>query len=537
LFNPSSSSSRSAKPWQAASTLLSHVDETGFAVGAWAKADAKGFADAGLKLDAKDYAPRQYEAVKQPLLQKTLDALSRLDDDLVDQFDQPKNKKKTRGYVDESPNAHLPFVMDVYAPVGSKKKKAATPALPQRTANWADHIETIVHEDLLGESSAHELIAAHDQQVAEQIEVHDHEGLHAESVASEADTSVMGLDEEELARREAVQFETGHAQGVIQGREEGLTQGRAEGHEKGLVEGLAQGKEQGLAQGREEGLSEGRSQGLSEGRLDGFDKGVALGRTEGLQEGYQAGLAEGRTLGHAAGFDEGHAQGREEGLAQGERQASETFAEEMAAQREVFTNAAEGLQALLKDSKQFFEPLKRLALHMAEQLVLGELSASPQAIERLVQRCLDELDHPVKGVVVLELHPDDKARLQKQGSELTRGMRLEAVHYLQPGSVRVFANDTVVEDLVENRLQALANSLSIDTEAWRKQSALLAPAESAQEDQEPKASKVEASAAEDEAEADSEVDAAAEVPDEAPAAAEEDLTETEKQVESDDAHS
>ena len=537
MFNPSSSSSRSAKPWQAASTLLSHVDETGFAVGAWAKADAKGFADAGLKLDAKDYAPRQYEAVKQPLLQKTLDALSRLDDDLVDQFDQPKNKKKTRGYVDESPNAHLPFVMDVYAPVGSKKKKAATPALPQRTANWADHIETIVHEDLLGESSAHELIAAHDQQVAEQIEVHDHDGLHAESVASEADTSVTGVDEEELARREAVQFETGHAQGVIQGREEGLTQGRSEGHEKGLAEGLAQGKEQGLAQGREEGLAEGRTQGLNEGRLDGFDKGVALGRTEGLQEGYQAGLAEGRTLGHAAGFDEGHAQGREEGLAQGERQASETFAEEMAAQREVFTNAAEGLQALLKDSKQFFEPLKRLALHMAEQLVLGELSASPQAIERLVQRCLDELDHPVKGVVVLELHPDDKARLQKQGSELTRGMRLEAVHDLQPGSVRVFANDTVVEDLVENRLQALANSLSIDTEAWRKQSALLAPAESAQEDQEPEASKVEASAAEDESEADSEVDAATEVPDEAPAAAQEDLTETEKQVESDDAHS
>jgi hypothetical protein len=121
-----------------------------------------------------------------------------------------------------------------------------------------------------------------------------------------------------------------------------------------------------------------------------------------------------------------------------------------------------------------FEAMKRLALHMAEQLVLGELNTSPKAMERLVQRCLDELDHPVKGMVVLELHPDDKARLQKQDSELMRGIRLEAVHDMKPGSVRVFANDTVVEDLVENRLQALVNTLSIDEQAWQKQSAILA---------------------------------------------------------------
>ena len=517
MFNPSSSSSHSAKSWQAASTLLSHVDETGFAVGAWAKADPKGFADAGLKRQAKDYAPRQYEAVKQPLLQKTLDALSRLDDDLIEQFEPSKSTKKTRGYVDESPNAHLPFVMDVYAPLGSKPKKAVTPKLPKRTANWADQIETVVHEDLLGESSARELIAAHDQQVAEQIEVHaDASKPEGDNEAREAQPQVTGIDEGELARREAVQFETGHAQGLIQGREEG--------HQAGLQEGLAQGKAQGVVQGRESGLAEGCAQGLTEGRIEGFDKGLSLGRAEGLQEGYQAGLTEGRQLGHAAGYDDGHAKGQEEGVAQGEQKAGETFAAEMAVQREMFVNATEGLQVLLQDSKQFFEPMKRLALHMAEQLVLGELSTSPQVIERLVQRCLDELDHPVKGVVVLELHPDDKARLQKQGGELTRGMRLEAVHDLQPGSVRVFANDTVVEDLVENRLQALANSLSIDTEAWRKQSALLTQAESAQEALVEKPSKLETKPIETES------------ADGVDAHAVEDLVEIKEQVESDDVH-
>lgn len=468
MFNPSASSSRSAKPWQAASTLLSQVDETGFAVGDWVKSSAKGFTDAGLKPAVNDYETHQYTAVKQPLLQKTLDALSRLDDDMADGFEPNTFKKKTRGYVDESPNAHLPFVMDVYAPVGSKKKKQATPALPKRTANWADEIETVVHEDLLGDASAHELIAAHDQQAHAQAQ------LQADD-APEADTEagVAGIDEEELARREAVQFDTGHAQGVIQGREEGLSQGRQEGRQSGLEEGRAQGHAQGLAQGREEGLAEGHAKGMSEGRLDGFDKGVAQGRAEGVQEGYAAGLAQGREQGHTQGHDEGYAKGLDEGMEIGEKRANDTYADELAAQREVLTNAASGLQTLLADSKQFFEPMKRLALHLAEQLVLGELSASPQAMERLVQRCLDELDHPAQGVVVLELHPDDKARLQKHGSEFTRGMRLEAVHDLKPGSVRVFANDTVVEDLVENRLQALVASLQIDEAAWRKQSALL----------------------------------------------------------------
>jgi hypothetical protein len=48
-----------------------------------------------------------------------------------------------------------------------------------------------------------------------------------------------------------------------------------------------------------------------------------------------------------------------------------------------------------------FEPVKRLALHISEQLVLAELTISGQAIERLVQRCLDEIDlHGQSAVTV-----------------------------------------------------------------------------------------------------------------------------------------
>ncbi|MEY4121278.1 MAG: hypothetical protein RLZZ457_116, partial [Pseudomonadota bacterium] len=169
------------------------------------------------------------------------------------------------------------------------------------------------------------------------------------------------------------------------------------------------------------------------------------------------------------------AQGLAQGLEEGERKAREAMQQEVAAQCAVLSAVSHDLNALLQDPKKFFEPLKRLALHVAEHVVMKELSTSTEAIERLVQRCLDELDHPAKGAVVVELNPQDKERLQAQDSALVAGMRLDAVKGMKPGSVRLFANDTVVEDLVEHRLEALARSLMVDVEDWRAKSALAQP--------------------------------------------------------------
>jgi len=80
-----------------------------------------------------------------------------------------------------------------------------------------------------------------------------------------------------------------------------------------------------------------------------------------------------------------------------------------------------------------------------------------------------------RSAVVVELNPQDKERLQAQDSALVAGMRLDAVKGMKPGSVRLFANDRVVEDLVEHRLEALARSLMVDVEDWRAKSALAQP--------------------------------------------------------------
>jgi len=122
-----------------------------------------------------------------------------------------------------------------------------------------------------------------------------------------------------------------------------------------------------------------------------------------------------------------------------------------------------------------FEPLKRLALHLSEQLVLAELALDGSAIERLVQRCLDELAQHDESLVVVELNPADLVLLQelRERSGLAEGsaLRLQANERLLPGSVRASANDALVEDLIGERLSALARGLAVDGTRWRSKTA------------------------------------------------------------------
>ncbi len=170
------------------------------------------------------------------------------------------------------------------------------------------------------------------------------------------------------------------------------------------------------------------------------------------------------------------------GLAEGRQQAQQEHAQSRAAQDSELMQCLQNLQAavaqLQASPEQLYEPLKRLALHLAEQLVLGELTQSSQAVERLVRRCVDEL--APKGVAVqIALHPDDLALLQpwleRSQAEATAKpaapWRLQADESLQPGSVRASADDAVVNDLIEHRLDALARQLLVDPQRSAGQSA------------------------------------------------------------------
>ncbi len=178
-------------------------------------------------------------------------------------------------------------------------------------------------------------------------------------------------------------------------------------------------------------------------------------------------------------------QGRQHGLREAGEQARAEAAiwQQSAGQR--LGLLERGVQEMLQSPDRLHEPLKRLALHLAEQLVIGELSVSPQAIDRLVRRCVEELDAQRGVPVLIELHPDDLPPMQEalramgpEASESADASKqappwvLQGNAALLPGSVRASANDAVVSDLIEHRLEALARQLLVSPTQVRQQSAM-----------------------------------------------------------------
>ena len=184
-------------------------------------------------------------------------------------------------------------------------------------------------------------------------------------------------------------------------------------------------------------------------------------------------------LASAQGYEQGRLHGMQQALEQGRAEAQHSRAQ--MGQR--LTALETAVNELTQSPAQMHEPLKRLALHLAEQLVLAELSMSPQAIERLVQRCVDELAAQRGESVLIELHPDDLAPMQEmlkamtaEGAQPEEAKKepawvLQANASLLPGSVRASAHDAVVSDLIEHRLDDLARQLLAVPATARRQSA------------------------------------------------------------------
>jgi flagellar biosynthesis/type III secretory pathway protein FliH len=467
LFNQPHSA-RAATPWQPNAGIAQKLSSRGYATTSWTSDEPEEFADLSYPAKPSGFSAAHYQPTKQPLSEQAKASLALLEGEYRNEL---FGQEKPSPVVGTETNEHLPFVTDVYAATRKSKLRVnVDPSVLERAMAQAEMAETLVVSPITSDDKVADPIVIHPDvpDVTESVDVvevqvsgHDIEDDTTQTLVVDTEQAqvavvapsepelpavVGGISPDEVAQREAEQF----AKGLAQAREEAaiaLAQAAREASDANEV-AFAKGREEGLEQGKAEGLAEGLEQGLAQGLEQGKAQGIEEGKTEGLEA------------------------GKEQGLAEGEAKAREELADEMAAQRVVFENVANELGALIADPKKFFEPLKRLAMHMAEQVVLGELQTSSKGIERLVQRCLDELDHPVHGAVVLELNPQDKDLLQAQGGDFIKGMRLEAVHDMQRGSVRVFANDTVVEDLVNHRLEGLAKALLIDVDAWREKSPL-----------------------------------------------------------------
>ncbi len=174
---------------------------------------------------------------------------------------------------------------------------------------------------------------------------------------------------------------------------------------------------------------------------------------------------------------EGYAQGAQDTRAALQDEMGRELARQLAMDHALIKAVETALEALHQRPTVFFEPIKRLSLHLAEQLVLAELALDGSAIDRLVQRCVDELSLNDASMVRVELHPSDlqawRTLKERSGLSGSSDANVRANATLQPGSVRASANDALVDDLIGERLSALAQGLQIDEPRWRTRSALV----------------------------------------------------------------
>ena len=447
---------RPAKPWEAVNYLHASRDDLGFDAARWSKPDPIDFADAGLVAHSTGFDADRYEPMQEPLTPQAIKALALLDDEHRNEdFAEQKLDSKDGS----STNAHLPFVLDVYVPVGVKSG-------PPKQDKPNVQAMTPAHDEALsGNASLPSDAVLPEAQPQEMAPPESADATVTLALDAEADASQTATEPADLAAH------------VVAATDEGTsdepTAAPAEHSETEVQETPAQDL---VADAQADGdtpthgdTDDAQSAEVLDAKPQSEDAAEAAPETLSVT----AGIApEEVAQREAEQFERGLAQGLTQGLEQGAREAREAMAQEVADQCALLAKVTQEVQALLADPKQFFEPLKRLSLHLAEQLVLGELSASSKTIERLVQHCLDEVSHPLQEGVVVELNPDDKKRLQAQGGDFLEGLRLEAMPELKPGSVRVFANDMVVEDLVEHRLHALARGLLSDVPSWQNKSAL-----------------------------------------------------------------
>jgi len=150
-------------------------------------------------------------------------------------------------------------------------------------------------------------------------------------------------------------------------------------------------------------------------------------------------------------FEEGYQRGKDEGTYEAEVN--------LGAARDGFVALTQTLRAAQENMTEFYQPLKKLALHLAEQLVRGELTLSSSAIERLTREALKDLEYQGEGPIVVQMNSADVIKFRTSLDGELEGLDLRADDDLPQGSVQISIDDSAIEDLITHRLSTLSEKL------------------------------------------------------------------------------
>ena len=115
----------------------------------------------------------------------------------------------------------------------------------------------------------------------------------------------------------------------------------------------------------------------------------------------------------------------------------------------------ENIKECAASSNELYEPLKKLAMGIAVQLV-RELYVSPLAVERLIKNSLAQIDEADDGNILIFVSEFDKNQLDKFAVRF-EGFQIKVDTQLSKGSVRIAMGDSIIEDFIESRLSEISD--------------------------------------------------------------------------------
>ena len=155
------------------------------------------------------------------------------------------------------------------------------------------------------------------------------------------------------------------------------------------------------------------------------------------------------------------AEGVVEGQAQAEQQFAQTHAERLDAVQSEFADFMASLQSDFAQRQPLFQPLRDLALALAEHLARVELSLSDAAIDAVINTAISGLDPSDLGQIEIHVSEAWAERLKGQPLQgVAEGYPVITAEGLSDGDVRLVVNNAQVEDLIAERIEQLAQQMN-----------------------------------------------------------------------------
>ena len=154
------------------------------------------------------------------------------------------------------------------------------------------------------------------------------------------------------------------------------------------------------------------------------------------------------------------AEGAAEAQTQADQQIEQVRAENLATLQGEFTQFMHALQSDVAQRQPLLQPLRDLALALAEHLARVEMSQSDAAIDAVINTAINDLDPTDLGQIEIHVSESWAERLKGQPLQgVADGYPVIADEGLSDGDVRLIVNDAQVEDLIANRIQQITQQM------------------------------------------------------------------------------